>query len=421
MKINKKKIKTFLFYSCSSVLLIFTFSFIQDDNSYLKCPKLIKNPSSTVNYSAENRRFTGIPSLAISSKGRMWAVWYAGITPGEDQNNYVVVATSGDGGQNWKEILAIDPDGPGPARSYDPEVWIDPKGHLWIFWAQAAPKSGIWSLITEGTSAGVWAITTKNPDNDIPKWSKPRRLTDGVMMCKPTCLSNGEWALPVSNWRLTDESARIIISDDHGKSWFLRGAVAVPKDVRHYDEHMIVERKNGSLWMFVRTRYGIGESRSTDYGRSWSPLTSSNIQHPSARFFIRRLNSGNLLLVKHGPIAIQTGRSDLMAFVSKDDGQSWSRGLLLDERLGVSYPDGQETKDGVIYVIYDYNRTKDQLILLTSFTEDEILSTSDSLNKDISHRSRVVSKGEEINDYPIKLHNSEKYPLRKKLVKHAFY
>jgi hypothetical protein len=46
----------------------------------------------------------------------------------------------------------------------------------------------------------------------------------------------------------------------------------------------------------------------------------------------------------------------------------------LDERKGVSYPDGQQVEDGTIYIIYDYNRTQDQHILMTQFTEEGILS-----------------------------------------------
>ena len=129
--------------------------------------------------------------------------------------------------------------------------------------------------------------------------------------------------------------------------------------------------------MLVRTTYGIGESISKDRGKSWSPLVPSEIQNPSARFFIRRLMSGNLLLVKNGPINIRTSRSHLMAFISKDDGNSWSNGLLLDERSGVSYPDGQQVKDENIYIIYDYNRTKEQMILMTKFTEEDILENKD--------------------------------------------
>ncbi len=125
--------------------------------------------------------------------------------------------------------------------------------------------------------------------------------------------------------------------------------------------------------MLVRTRYGIGESTSTDRGKTWSALTPSNIEHPSARFFIRRLSSGNLLLVKHGPIDVQTDRSQLTAYISADDGKTWRGRLMLDERKGVSYPDGQQTDDGNIYIIYDFNRTVEQHILFTRFTEKAVL------------------------------------------------
>ncbi|NLN31091.1 MAG: exo-alpha-sialidase, partial [Bacteroidales bacterium] len=159
------------------------------------------------------------------------------------------------------------------------------------------------------------------------------------------------------------------------------------------DEHMIVEKKNGSLWMLVRTRYGIGESISNDWGNSWTPLIPSRIQHPPARFFITRLNSGNLLLVKHGPVDMKTGRSHLMAFISEDDGFSWSGGLLIDERSGVSYPDGQQTADGKIWITYDYSRTKDQNILMTTFTEDDILSGSSRKILEVFQSRRTISRG----------------------------
>ena len=87
-----------------------------------------------------NRAHVGIPSVAISQKnGRMWATWYGGVTPGEDSNNYVVLATSGDG-QTWREVLVADPDGIGPRRAFDPEVWISPDGLLrWTWTERVAP------------------------------------------------------------------------------------------------------------------------------------------------------------------------------------------------------------------------------------------------------------------------------------------
>ena len=281
-----------------------------------------------------NRAFTGIPSMAVAPKGRLWATWYAGVTPGEDVNNYVVLSTSGDDGKTWNEMLTVDPDAGGPVRSFDSELWVSPNGRLFFFWAQMEKGR-------RDAELGVWCIETSEPDAAQPKWSKPRRIGDGVMMCKPLALSSGEWVLPISRWREHEESAQMIVSTDAGKTWTRRGGCNVPKDVRQFDEHMFVERKDGSLWLLVRTRYGIGESVSTDRGKTWPDLTPSGIEHPTSRFLVRRLVSGNLLLVKHGPLDTRTSRSHLTAYVSKDDGKTWSGGLMLDERQGVSYPDGQ--------------------------------------------------------------------------------
>jgi predicted neuraminidase len=276
-----------------------------------------------------------------------------------------MLATSGDGGHTWsEEKLVIDPDGDGPVRAFDPQLWLDPVGRLWAFWAQ--------TIGHEGTIAGVWALTTKDPDDEEPDWSEPRRLTNGVMMGKPIVLSSGEWVLPVSTWRETDGSAKVVVSLDRGRQWQVRGSCHVPQEVRSFDEHMIVERKDGTLWMLVRTTYGIGESTSSDRGRTWGPLRPSPIQHATSRFFIRRLASERLLLVKHGPIDERTERQDLTAFLSPDEGQTWNGGLLLDGRTGVSYPDGVQAPDGTIYVIYDYSRTGEREILMARFAEQDV-------------------------------------------------
>jgi hypothetical protein len=338
------------------------------DTGFLAAPQQVGPPRTE--HVVTNRAFQGIPSLAVAPGGRLWANWYAGVTPGEDHNNYVVVSTSGDGGATWREALVIDPDAGGPVRAFDPELWLAPDGRLFVFWAQAAGH--------DGSVAGVWCVTTDTPDAATPKWSAPRRLTDGIMMCKPLVLSTGEWVLPASTWRLTDRSARIVVSADRGQTWTLRGAGNVPVAARQFDEHMIVERRDGSLWMLVRTKYGIGESVSPDRGRTWPDVTPTTIPHPSARFFISRLASGNLLLVKHGPLDKASGRSHLTAYVSRDDGRTWGGGLLLDERTGVSYPDGQQTADGTIRIIYDFSRTDERNILVAAFREEDAAAGRDT-------------------------------------------
>lgn len=354
--------KVFMFFICA-----FMCAGLQA-KTFLNPPEVIQAGSKDYQ-GVDTRQFQGISSLAVSDSGRLWATWYGGPTPGEDKNNYVILSTSGDGGKSWREKFIVDPDGAGDIRAFDPEIWLDPDGRLWLFWAQHPASDRL------NPHSGVWAMRNDNPDREAGKWSSPRRLTEGIMMCKPTVLSGGKWLFPASTWRNTDYSARAVASDNNGLSFEVAGACNVlPVEERAFDEHMFVERTDGSIWMLVRTKYGIGESFSRDKGATWSEFKPSAIKHPSARFFIRRLNSGNLLLVKHGPIDEQTGRSHLMAFISKDDGKTWLGGLLLDERVGVSYPDGQQTADGTIYITYDYSRTGEKKIHMATFTEEDALA-----------------------------------------------
>ena len=55
--------------------------------------------------------------------------------------------------------------------------------------------------------------------------------------------------------------------------------------------------------------------------------------------------------------------------------------MLLDERNGVSYPDGQQDKNRLIRIIYDYSRTGDRHILMASFQEEDVLAGKDVSGK----------------------------------------
>ncbi len=354
-------------------------------NSYLNPPQIVNPP--TPRYADSLRQFQGIPGIEQASDHRLWATWYGGGLS-EDNGNYVLLTTSGDAGQTWSEVkIIVDPGD--DVRAYDPCLWRDPNGRLWLFWAQGYEGH-------TDDSAGVWCITTDNPQDENPQWSNPRRLCDGIMMNKPTVLSTGDWLLPSATWH-QPESCGIYASSDQGNTWQKRGAATVPsKEDRSADEHMIVERKDGTLWMLVRTQYGIGESVSTDKGYTWSPVTPSAIKHLVSRFFIWRLNSGNFLLVKHGSIDQRIevermeGRSHLTAYLSTDEGKTWGNGLLLDERVGISYPDGFQSDDGAITIIYDFDRRGAMEILMTRFTEEDIFQGKYSSEKSIQRK--IINK-----------------------------
>ena len=335
------------------------------------------------------RRHQGIPSLAATPDGRrMWATWYASPTGCEDSNNYLVLAASADGGATWKELLVYDPDGLGPLRAFDPEIWIGPGGRLCWSWTERLSP-----LAAETTDA--YAGCHASPENDrlmvlevdARAASDPstvaaapvREVARGVMMCKPLAARDGTWLFPVARWQ-AETSACVFASTDGGRTLDWRGGATLPSARRKFDEHNLVELSDGTLRAYIRVADsgagdGLWEAASGDGGRTWGEARPSVLPHVSSRVFVRRLSSGKLLLVKNGrPGEAGDGRKDLTAYLSADDGKTWPCALVIDERRDVSYPDGQQLADGRLAVVYDHDRTGAQEILLAMFREEDVVA-----------------------------------------------
>lgn len=335
---------------------------------------MITDPERLKDFAPSKRVWQGIPSFERTEKGRCFATYYSGET-GEVNGNYCVLAVSDDG-ENWRDPLLVTYAGK-DKRCYDAALWIDPTGRLWF----------VWSVMPD---LSVYAAVCDDPDADEIVFGEERRIGEGVMLNKPIALSSGEWLFPIAVWDVgimdpfgsnkphCKRLAYAVRTVDEGKTFTRIGGVAAKK--RCFDEHMILELRGGILAMFVRTFYGIGVSYSYDGGFTWTENRDTGILSPNSRFFVRRLSSGNVLLVTND----SKKREKLTAFVSDDDCRTWKGGLVLDKRDPVSYPDGAE-RDGVIYIAYDferggYGRTLEAAmkqareILYARFTEADVLA-----------------------------------------------
>lgn len=337
----------------------------------LRPPHVVLEPGEK--YASHQRRWQGIPGIERAANGRLWVTWYTGGRR-EDNDNYALLVTSDDDGASWSEPVAvIDP--PGMVRAWDPNLWHDPNGRLWWSWTQTCPMPGeVWD-----GRGGVWVMTSDDSNSASPTWSEPRRIAHGVALNKPIVTSRGEWLWPTSIWWMFEHFTElepmrkpgVIGSTDQGANWSWRGGTVV--DERVFDEPMIAELGDGTLWMLIRTRYGIAESFSMDDGVSWSRARPSRLANPCSRFCLRRLASGRLLLINHlgNP---DRKRSHLTAMLSEDNGASWPHRLLLDERDPVSYPDMIEGPDGMLRIVYDFDRYGEQEVYMARIAEDDILA-----------------------------------------------
>ncbi len=335
-------------------------------------PAEIHRNLSEEKYQDANRQYQGCPAIEVTEGGRLWAGFMTGGVD-EGAENYNMLVYSDDKGQTWSSPQFAIEAGE-EVRVSEPVLWRASDGRLWVLWAQAYH----WY---DGRQ-GVFLSICDNPDAEPGQmsWSKPVRIANGYINTKPTERSDGSVVLNLPLWEAFDSDynylpeerySNVYVTRDNGESFQFLGKADVPN--RTFDEPMIIEKKDGSLWMLVRTDYGIGESFSYDGGKTWTKGVPSEIAGPSSRFYIGRLQSGNLLLVNHYNF---NGRSHMTAMISEDDGTTWKGFLLLDERINVSYPDVTQDQDGRIYVVYDHERYADKEILMASFTEEEVRNGS---------------------------------------------
>ncbi len=332
-------------------------------------------------WKAAGRQWQGIPAIERTGRGRLFACWYSGGKT-EEPGNIIVVEKSDDDGRTWSDGFYTVAHDDGEVRCFDPALWIDPKGRLWLFWTQ--------SWMYYDNRDGVWAALCDDPDAENVVFGAPRRLMNGLMLNKPIVTKKEEWLFPAALWsrafsrpwedhpELRDEElANVYASLDEGETFERRGGVDMPE--RAFDEHCLVELNNGRLWMTVRTKYGIGQAFSSDGGRTWENIGPSGHTGPNSRFFVRRLKSGRLIMVNHVNPTYQTSpldwnaRNNLMAMLSDDDGRTWRGALVLDTRNEISYPDGVQADNGDIYIIYDRERCGAREILMAVFTEEDVL------------------------------------------------
>lgn len=327
-----------------------------------------------------NRLVSG--GIARTPGGRLWAAW---LNHAESRYSYGVLAFSDDDGRSWSppcfETDHRTTSGDSNRTTMTINLWTAPDGRLFCFY-----DSGL--EIFDGES-GIWQSVCEDPDSDAPVWSSPQRLWHGWAINKPIVLAtNDDWLLtgslliyPTDPLRpcVCDHRhdalrcAHVFVSRDRGESWERRGNISVPRDEWSFYEPMPVELRNGDIALYLRTAQGISRSKSSDGGWSWSQPVPENYPHPPSRFFVRRLQSGRLLMVRHDSYHTPPRRENLTAFLSEDDGESWHGGLSLDERYGVSYPDGFQDEHGLIRIVYDHLR-EDGALLMAAFREEDVLA-----------------------------------------------
>ncbi len=256
-------------------------------------------------------------------------------------------------------VAAWQPSAAGPAL-WAAKVMRDREGQLHAVWL-VARGSGKKPAVDRFID--IWHAQTAGQDH---QWEAASRIWEGYVgaICgRLTQLRSGRLILPFARW-LPDQrrgppdgcnASTVLYSDDGGKTWKESPARLVSPCVKDYNgdnvgavEPVVLELKDGRIWMLMRTQTGfLYESFSRD-GINWSAAQPTQFHSSTGPAEICRLPDGRIVLFWNNcemPERVQGegvygGRDALHAAVSSDDGKTWSgfREVYLDPTRHQSPP-----------------------------------------------------------------------------------
>ncbi len=364
------------------------------------------------------RIFQGCPQIAISQGGRLWATWFGSNVQAErapyHKDQFSVISTSADDGKTWKEVFVFDPSELLGGGASDPMLWKDPQGNIRFIGLRNIDFKG-----KDEFASSAWEFTMLDPENEHTAWTAPRLLGNkNISVMKPLIFPDGTIMRSMDDFKLVGQRdtvrIRFLKEGVDGKPIFV-SELPVDNDAV-FAEQMPIIRKDGSLFSFYRAKNGQKCAESFDGGRTWRLGGYYPRQFSiNTKCILKTLPSGRVLLVandvqmreengkktycytddngvqreleKH-----KTARTRMTAYLSDDDGKTFSHKMLLCDDGQISYPSAALGRDGSLYIVYDQGRgvIGQHTIFLSKITEEDILAGK--LITDGSFLNSIVSR-----------------------------
>jgi predicted neuraminidase len=281
--------------------------------------------------------------------GKLIVAWFAGKQEGTDDVSIWMARQQGDSWTTPKKIVeGVEPDGQ-RYPCWNPVLFLAGK-ELILFYKVGPSPARWWGMLVRSTDAGqTWSQPERLPDGILgPIKNKPVLLADGTLLCGSSTEHDG--------WRVHFE-----MSPDAGKSWTKGDSVNDGKMFGAIQPAILVLGRH-KLRYLCRSKQGkILTGASEDKGKTWSPMTATDLPNPNSGIDAVTLRDGQHVLIYNHTAS---GRTPLNVAVSKD-GLVWSPGPVLETEPGeYSYPAVIQTADGRVHVTYTWKRQKVRHLVL---------------------------------------------------------
>lgn len=345
-------------------LLVFSFAMIVTAHCLTA---LGERPFVVIHKQGDNNCHTfRIPGIAVTPKGTLLAVFDMRYRSRRDLQGHMDIGLmrSTDGGKTWsapRPIMDMGEYGGLPQDQNgcsDPNILVDPSnGEVFV--------SAVWTHGKPGTHQ--WRGNGSEPGHDIKRSTQfmiVRSTDDGQTWTKPVNwtkkLKNPDWYLfapaPGNGIAMKDGTlvmptqgrdkdghpfSNLMYSKDHGSSWKVSNPART-----NTTECSVVQLATGQLMLNMRDNRNRNNVSSTngravsvtgDLGKTWTKHSSDHNALPEpvcmASLISHQLENGKTVLFFSNPHH-KTSRKNMAVQLSLDDGKSWTRKIVLDEKGG---------------------------------------------------------------------------------------
>lgn len=203
---------------------------------------------------------------------------------------------------------------------WNPVLFQPSSGPLLLFYKVGPDPQKWWGMLTRSDDGGrSWSQPERLPSPIIgPVKNKPIELAGGVILCPSSSEFDG--------WRVHFDRTTNL-----GRTWEQIGPIHDGKELGLI-QPSILQHGGGNLQILCRSKGAgkIGESWSSDNGRTWSKPTLTELPNPnSGTDAVTMADGRHVLIYNH----TSKGRSPLNVAVSSD-GKHWQGALLLENQPG---------------------------------------------------------------------------------------
>lgn len=286
----------------------------------------------------------------------------------------VVTVRSTDGGQTWTRPEVSMDAGVGVANGCgDPCILQDANGRLWIqalachfsggasLWTSKTGldyhTTGQWEMVYSDDDGVTWSATPVNPTKDIkkPEWN--------CILAGPGCgitTTKGVIVFPAQIWQTGAKyncMSTICYSEDGGKTWKYGNGIP-----HRTSECQIVELQDGSIMLNCRNENRSGKRVvyvTQDLGKTWTPHESnlSALTEPTCQASLVNIKVGEKPMLLFSNPTVSHARINMGIRYSQDDGKTWSKPLIYDNRRSMGYSCIAMVDDAHVGVLYETSHT----------------------------------------------------------------